>query len=248
MKNANSIENRTVWGFGGTIIWGIVVAVVYIVSQIVTMSVFIVHRYGAMPSEEIERLTESLMQNGDVISYSVIVSFVICSPLLLGIAKLKKGSVLNEYFGLKKVKLKESLIWFAIMLLFILASDTLTLLLGKPLVPEFMTEAYLSAESLFLLVFAFVFAAPVVEELFFRGFLIPGISLSFFKPIGAVIISSALWAVIHLQYGLYGVLTILFMGIILGIARVKTGSVILTIGMHSIANIIATLETLIIVR
>ena len=78
--------------------------------------------------------------------------------------------------------------------------------------------------------------------------MIPGISLSFFKPIGAIIISSALWAVIHVQYGLYGVSTILFLGIILGIARVKTGSVMLTIGMHSAVNIISIFETLIIVR
>ena len=142
MENANSIKNRAVWGLGGTIIWGIVVAVVYIIAQIVTMSVFIAQRYGALPPEEIERLIKSLLHNGDLVSYSIIVTFVICSPLLVGIAKLKKGSVLNEYFGLKKVKLKQSLIWFAILLLFILASDTLTLLLGKPLVPEFVTEAY----------------------------------------------------------------------------------------------------------
>jgi len=38
------------------------------------------------------------------------------------------------------------------------------------------------------------------EELFFRGFLFRGLSSSFMGPVGAVLVTSALWALIHTQY------------------------------------------------
>ncbi len=84
-----------------------------------------------------------------------------------------------------------------------------------------------------------------MEELIFRGFIIPGLSSSFLGPIGAILISSAAWAAIHLQYDLYGIVSIFLIGIMLGIARVKSNSVLLPIGLHSVINIVAAIETVI---
>ncbi|MDP6264729.1 MAG: CPBP family intramembrane metalloprotease, partial [Pseudomonadales bacterium] len=119
----------------------------------------------------------------------------------------------------------------------------LTFLLGKPVVPEFMSAVYTSTESLWFLWLALIVAAPLFEELFFRGFLISGLKSSFVRPVGAVLISSALWAAIHLQYDLYGMLTVFVIGLMLGMARIKTDSVLLTVGMHSFMNLVATIET-----
>jgi hypothetical protein len=91
-------------------------------------------------------------------------------------------------------------------------------------------------------------AAPLFEELFFRGFLITGLSASALRWYGAVIISSAMWAVIHVQYDLYGMGTVLVLGFILGTARIKSGSVILTMLLHSFTTLVATGEVVIYLR
>lgn len=126
---------------------------------------------------------------------------------------------------------------------FIIFSDLLTFFLGKPIVPEFMSSVYTSTESPWILWLAVIAAAPLFEELFFRGFVISGLCSSFVGPVGAILISSVLWTAIHFQYDLYGLVTIFVVGLVLGIARLKTDSILLTIGMHSFMNLVATIET-----
>jgi membrane protease YdiL (CAAX protease family) len=115
------------------------------------------------------------------------------------------------------------------------AVDCLTIVLGRPLIPEFMSLAW-------LLWVAVVIAGPIFEELFFRGFLLAGFRASFLGPIGAVVLTSASWALIHLQYDAYDMSTIFVVGCVLGASRLKTGSVLLPIGMHILNNLIATIE------
>jgi len=61
-------------------------------------------------------------------------------------------------------------------------------------------------------------------------------------------ISSVMWAAIHIQYDLYGMATILVLGFILGTARIKSGSIILTMLLHSFTNLVATGEVVIYLR
>ena len=77
-------------------------------------------------------------------------------------------------------------------------------------------------------------------------FLLKGFSASFLGPIGAVILTSVLWAALHLQYGLYEIVTTFLFGCMLGAARIKTGSLLLTIGIHAFLNMVATVETIIV--
>jgi hypothetical protein len=85
--------------------------------------------------------------------------------------------------------------------------------------------------------------APIFEEIFFRGFLFQGIRYSRLGPIGAIGITSFFWAVIHLQYDIYGIATIFAHGLLLGIVRFKTDSIYLLMVMHSLASLVATVET-----
>jgi membrane protease YdiL (CAAX protease family) len=77
-----------------------------------------------------------------------------------------------------------------------------------------------------LLWFAIIVMAPLFEESLFRGFLIAGMQRS---RIGAILITAALWSLIHLQYEAFYLVYIFIGGILLGIARVKTGSLLLCI-------------------
>jgi membrane protease YdiL (CAAX protease family) len=88
-----------------------------------------------------------------------------------------------------------------------------------------------------------VVAAPVFEELFFRGFLLAGFQRTILGTAGAVVVTSLLWAVIHTQYDLYYMATIFVRGVVLGLARVHSGSLILPIGLHAFVNGLATMQT-----
>jgi membrane protease YdiL (CAAX protease family) len=161
---------------------------------------------------------------------------------------LKRGSNIREYLGLNLPNKRQFVSWFLIVLAFVILSDGLSFLIGEPIVPEFMSKTYDSLNSPWILWLALLVAAPLSEEVFFRGFLIKGLSASVVRWYGAVIISSAAWAAIHLQYDLYGVAMIFVLGLLLGAARVKTGSVILTMVLHSFTNFEATVEVVIHLR
>lgn len=235
------------WGLIGTITWGVLIGIVFVVTQIITVFAYIALNHADTASSEMQKLIQELQYNGTIISIATTLTLVICLSIILGVIKLKKGSNIKDYLALRFIDLKALRLWLPVTILFIILFDATSILLGHPIVPEFMSSAYFSAGSTLLFWFAIVVAAPVFEEVFFRGFLYSGFESSVLGPIGAIIITSLMWAAIHTQYEMYIVIWIFIMGIGLGIARMKTKSILLPIGMHSFANMVATIETAMII-
>lgn len=69
-----------------------------------------------------------------------------------------------------------------------------------------------------------------------------GIQRSRLGNVGAILITSVVWSAIHLQYNAYEVTVVFLGGILLGLARATSNSIYLTIGLHSLMNVIATIE------
>jgi len=235
-----------IWGLTGTLVWTTIIAISFILIQIAVMILFIQFEYTDAAPAEIEGIMKEIQNNGLFLSIATIATFLGCSSIIMGIVKLKKGSNIQHYLGLNLVNRTATRYWFLIFIGLMLVSELLTFSLGKPLVPEFVTTLYSSTDSLFLLWIAIVIAAPIFEELFFRGFIITGLSSTFMGPIGAVVLSSVAWAAIHIQYDLYLITTIFVFGLVLGYVRLKTNSVLLTIGLHSFMNLASMIETSII--
>lgn len=105
-----------------------------------------------------------------------------------------------------------------------------------------MIDVYQSASPKWFLWLAIVLIAPIFEEIFFRGFLLKGLTNSFVGVIGAITITSAIWALIHVNYEAYYIGMIFVWGLIFGWAKHKTGSVYITIMLHMIANFVATAQ------
>lgn len=234
------------WGLTGTLIWTIIIAFSFILIQIAVMIIFIQFEYADAAPVEIEKIMAEVQNNGLFLSIATIATFIGCSSIIMGVIKLKKGSNIKHYLGLNLVDHITTRYWFFIFIGLMFISELLTFSLGKPLVPEFVTTLYSSTNSLFLLWIAIVIAAPIFEEVFFRGFIITGLSSSFMGPIGAVILTSIAWAAIHIQYDLYLIMTIFVFGLFLGYIRLKTNSVLLTISLHSFMNLASMIETSII--
>jgi len=185
-----------------------------------------------------------LASNGTLVALSTLLS----SPIVLGLtflfANLRKGLPVKEYLGLHEVDWRTTLGWSLVLLLFAGLADLITFLLGRPLVPDFMFNVYQTAASKALLWIALVVAAPVSEEIFFRGFLFYGIQNTRLGSKGAIILSSLIWAPLHMQYDTYNLAAIMVLGLLLGYARWKGRSVYIPIVMHALMNSIAAMEVM----
>lgn len=237
------LDSTPVWGGWMTLAWGLLITAIFVVTQASVMGIYVAAYYGDVAGSEIAAVMEKLLFNGTVISLATLSTLIVGTLVIIGIIKLKKHSQLLPYLGLTLPSWQQTRYWLTIFLSLLIFSELLGYLFDKNEPHEFMVSAYATADPLWLLWIAMVAAAPVFEELFFRGFLLEGFRRTFLGTAGAVVLTSMLWAVIHTQYDLYYMVTIFVMGVVLGLARVQTGSVLLTIGLHALVNGLATLQT-----
>lgn len=234
--------DRKVMGLWATLFFSIVTLVVFVLLQVVVFIGFVAVQYAGDPAFDFQSFMIDAMYNGFVLSVSTLVTATLCTGLILLYVRYGSRSTIKEYLGLKPVAWKTVGIWFAVMALFVLLSDGLTHLLDRPVTPEFMVRTYATAGFLPLFLLALVVLGPLFEEVLFRGFMFAGLQHSRLGNPGAIIITAALWAAIHLQYDIYGIATIFTMGILLGVVRMKTGSLYLTLGLHAAVNLLAVTQ------
>jgi len=204
--------------------------------------VAVVSRSGRLTEADlIDRLT-SAAKDGYLFSLSTFVTTVVCCGLIVGIVKLKRGSILREYLCIRAVPLRILMRWIGFLLGLIVLSDSIAVLLGRPIVPPFMSAAYATANPVWMIWVALLIGAPLFEEALFRGFLFKGLEASVIGPIGAVLLTASLWAAIHIQYDLYEIGSIFCLGLLIGAARVITASIVVPLALHSGANLVATVE------
>ncbi len=230
------------WGFWPTIGLSVVVYLVF-----VGISVVIVLAIGAAyaannPNADIGDFLLAAATNGFVAFLGISLAAPVCAGLVLLLIKWKATLSVEEYLCLVPVGAKTALIWFAFLALVLVGSDLLSHALGRPIVPEIMVELYRTSHFVALSWFAIVIAAPIFEEVFFRGFMFRGIEASALGNGGAILITAFTWAAMHIQYDAYGLATVFVLGILLGLARAVTGSLYLTTAMHAVTNLIATIE------
>jgi membrane protease YdiL (CAAX protease family) len=231
------------WGIWWTLLFSGVIALVYMgVSLVVALgfSGLALHQNPRLNVDEYLRVIES---NGLYLSVATIGSAIVCGAFILLFAKLRRGITVSGYLRLTPVPAAQLLKWVLLVVLFIVACDVTNLMLGRAIVPKFMSEVYASAGNIPLLWFALVIAAPFFEELFFRGFLFAGLIASRLGAAWTIAITAFVWGAIHMQYEIVDVLAICMFGLILGLARVKTDSVYTPIVLHSFTNLVATIET-----
>jgi membrane protease YdiL (CAAX protease family) len=91
------------------------------------------------------------------------------------------------------------------------------------------------------LLLAGALVAPVCEEVFFRGYLLPGIARSM-HVWAAIVVSSALFGIAHADLGSLAPLVVI--GLLLGVVRYKTRSLWPSIFLHTLNNTAALIALL----
>lgn len=192
------------------------------------------------PSSELQEITQvakGLETNGLLLAISTLVADTIGIGLIYLFIRLRPVITFSEYLGLRGISVKTFMLWHLLLLGFLLLSELVMKTLHQS--DQFMVSAFSSTTHLVPLFLAVVVVGPLFEELLFRGFMMPGIARSQLGPIGAILISSAIWAVIHLQYNAFFMGIIFGFGLLLGYAHLKTRSIYVPIAMHSFNNLIA---------
>lgn len=230
------------WGPWATIGLTILVGILFTAIQTLVVVPFAVRQYVRSPGIDPGILADQLSSNGLLLALATIASCPFCIALTYLFARARSKAPAHDGLALRPVRVRTLVSWLALLAAFILASDVLTTVIGLPIVSDFMLRAYATASFPPLLWLALIVAAPLFEEILFRGFLLTGLSGSRLGSVGAITISSFTWSIIHVQYDVYGITTIFVAGLLLGLARIRTGSLYVCIAMHAAMNLVATIE------
>jgi CAAX protease family protein len=232
------VPERKPWGLTMTTVWIVVAVIAMMIATVIGILIWFPD--AQMDSPEFAKDARAFGLLSLVASAAVVAVLMIAARL--------RGWRPIDYLGLTWPNGREVMIAFAVTAGFVVAFDAFTYLIGKDVVTPFQIELYKSAaasNSLLYMWAALILAAPIGEEITFRGFLYRGWARSpnFVWP--AIIIISALWAIIHTQYDWFGVFQIFLLGLVLGWVRWRSGSTLLTIALHALINAWATVQTII---
>ena len=105
-----------------------------------------------------------------------------------------------------------------------------------------LKDLFFAQNKLFSRIFLLVVIAPITEETLFRGIILRGL-LSRYRPATAVSLSAFLFGVIHANP--WQLLSAFFLGLVFGWFYLRTGSLLLCVLAHAMANGLSLVCTLI---
>lgn len=240
---SDPVPSRGPWGPWATIGFGLLIAVAFMLVQLIVAFSYLVARFGRAPNADASTMAATVATDGLLLALATLATAVVCTGLVVVFARARHAGSARQYLKLTPVSRGTLLRWLGAIILLAVAWDLMTSSLGRPVIPPFLRATYTTAGIPVLYWIALVVAAPVFEELFFRGFLLTGLRHSRLGASGAVLLTAALWAILHLQYDHYQVAGIFLFGLMLGAARVRTASTLTPLLMHALLNFLSLLET-----
>ena len=192
---------------------------------------------------------EWLGQNaGLFISVLEWLSAVVCLGLLVAFTSLRSGWSVVGYLALKRVSWKSLAGWLLAAAVFSLLSEWAVYQVRHYLVADWSIMICRTTRHPALLWSALLIAAPLSEELLCRGFMFRGLQASALGAMGAIVVPAIIWAGLHVQYDWYRIVAFVAGGILLGTARLRSGSTLPPLVMHSFWNLVGFLEVAMVAR
>ncbi len=232
------------WGPWSTILWMALIAVVYSLAQLVSAIIFLVWWPTAFPDQPL--ILEDLPTNGPLLGFVTLVATIAVIGVVTLAVRLSRHSLKN-YLALRWPSWRSFAVCLGLTALLLLLADFVTAQSGRDVIPDFMTGIYASSLEagigfFILLGITLIVLAPLSEEIVFRGFFFRGL-MSGFGPFPAILITAAIWSVMHVQYELFFMAQILAFGIFLGWMRWRSDSLILVMIVHAVINTLALVQT-----
>ena len=236
-------STATPWGFWATAGLGVAVLVAFVVIQTLVAIPFNSAMMAENPGTPPAELAQMLSTNAEYVTAALIATGILGTLLVLACAWLRRGIAVRDYVAITAPGGRMLALWLVATIVVVALLEAMTLLLGRD-APEFVIDLYANVRFPLLLALGTVVGAPLFEEAFFRGFLHAGWSRSRLTVPGTVLLTSLLWALMHIQYGIYEIAQIFVLGVVLGIARVHSGSLVVPLAMHALVNLIAHIQAM----
>jgi len=158
--------------------------------------------------------------------------------------KLKFKEDFKEVMGIDFKNTKNHLKTGLLATLVLIACTTVVNIFSVFILKNSVTNPYssFSPEKLRLISIFAILTAPIVEEIFFRGFIQP-VFVKRFGACAGILITATIFAFSHVQYANYSTAlwSVLTIGIVLGVTKEKTGSIMPGIVAHFINNLLAAI-------
>jgi len=182
---------------------------------------------------------DKLTENAVIVVPVQTAAYLLVVGFMMQILRVKYHADFAKAIGWNRPALRTALFAVAGGGLLALVSEIVSMLLQK-WIPKSLPidELFRDAQSAYLLSFFGILVAPVVEELFFRGFLYPVLARAT-GAIAGVLLTAAAFAVVHqgqLAHAWIPLLLIFGVGVALTTVRAKTKSVATTVLMHASYN------------
>lgn len=236
------MSSKIGWDVARMLLWGMVVGFFFALSQVVPMGVYAFLSEPHFSLNVVRGLMDKLSTNAFLMAITGMGSLLFLTPILVAILKFR-GSNVKAYFPFKVLDPKQFMLWMVVVTGWMYGQDYLMDMFHIVKIPDAMLNiTYPSEFSKWLLVLGVGVMAPILEELIFRGFLLKEFSYTFLGTSGAVVLTSLIWALIHSQYDLVYLAIIFVTGLLFGIARVMSHSLLVPIAMHIIFNVSAAIE------
>ncbi|MEN8774793.1 MAG: CPBP family intramembrane glutamic endopeptidase [Akkermansiaceae bacterium] len=238
---------NTPWNGWWTLLWAVVI---FFVWQLVVSIGLIIAAFqrnffnDVSDADSIESDLLALAFDGDVAGSVTFISIFLVCPLCWMIGKIRTGYTGWEYLGNDKVKWWHWPFWAAITVACSIIFGLIAPSLGIDGPDDSMVTMARTTQFPILLYLGVGIGAPFVEEFMFRGALWRGWRASKLGLWGTLGLTSFLWAILHVQYPFVIIAYIFCLGLILGLAREKTGNLWIPVWMHAVNNGIATFEML----
>lgn len=221
-----------------TIWWTLASALALVVSQVLGVLAVLAWQKLHHPGQPF--VLRGLATNGAAISLITFTSSVVLLLTFLGFTRIRTSAV-RSYLGLRLPSLHKTLVALIALGALLIVLGFVSNRFSDPRAMNFMRGVFVTARRdhlLWLLLVAVSIAAPIGEEITFRGFLYETIALRF-GPMVAIVVTALGWAALHIQYGFVSIASIFAIGLFLGATRYYARSTILTMVLHGIWNAMA---------
>ena len=233
--SVNKNEYKAVWNLYSTIIISFIIFVTFTLAQSIIL--FLIQKIHSSHLVDLKSLAYNYL---GVISFFSSICGCICMYFFIKIKNFEFKNYLNINYPSFKISLKFFAITIVLISIMELISNSYPYLFDT----DFVRDSYTNSNNLLFFYFGVVLFGPLFEELLFRGFLFKGVEQSFVGGHGAVLISSLIFSIIHVQYGFYIIVFLLLpMSLLLGYARLESGSILLPIFLHSFNNFVTSIIT-----
>ena len=232
---------RRGWPFLETVGWGILIVILSTLIQALMLSAFALVDLALrgwvshLSPKYFLEIVQFEATRGGAVFPTVIVSNLLSVAAILLIV-LIKGQPFKDYLAFHTVQLTTLFKWLGILAGFVFLTELAAAWFKVDYGTDSMLELVRTTHPAWLFWIAAILAAPLFEEVMFRGLLFRGFQASFLGTGGTVVLTAILWAAMHLQYNLYGMGFIAAVGILFGIARARTGSLLVPMTLHAALN------------